>query len=349
MLITIPALCLLRWPPSGPMVGVVKAQRCDLPRVGRICRDGRSRRQRLLGFPDGCAAKDLQPEPLTGPVLQQQGCSSPGLPESGSGPPGAGGMAAGAQAPTFTSGSPPNPCCPDIWDQVPLGAPLGAKKLLLQPRGVQLPPACPQILLGMLPWAGAGDRDGSCDLRRGSGDPLLLGGDPSVLCALGEGISDLLVALLQGGSTDTTLLHWPRVSLVGAHRKEPPRHPRMGAGTSTREAERSPKPPRRFCCLLPRADNSDRAMAGGTAMAGGDARAGGSAMAALHPPWLQLPRAGLAKSQGGDVDVVDARPGRGQAAAPTLYRQGADASHWQRRVATGQETCATLRAVCQAL
>lgn len=68
----------------------------------RLWRDGGSRRQRLrrpLGFPDGCAAKDLQPEPLAGPVLQREGGSSPRLPGPRSSPPSAGsatGTAAGA-------------------------------------------------------------------------------------------------------------------------------------------------------------------------------------------------------------------------------------------------------------
>lgn len=48
--------------------------RCRFPSlisVPGLGERGRQRPRLPLSFPDGCAAKDLQPEPLAGPVLQQ--------------------------------------------------------------------------------------------------------------------------------------------------------------------------------------------------------------------------------------------------------------------------------------
>lgn len=60
-----------------------------------------------------------------------------------------------------------DPSCPGAWEQIPIRAPLGAGKFLLQPisrapGGAQHPPpaACARVLLGMLLWDGDGDRDG---------------------------------------------------------------------------------------------------------------------------------------------------------------------------------------------
>lgn len=69
----------------------------------------------------------------------------------------------------------------------------------------------------------------------------------------------------------------------------------------------SSKPPGTISIPFSTSNNSGRAPASG------DAAAASCPSSALH-----LPRAGLAKSQGGDEDIADARPGRGRAAAPAL-------------------------------
>lgn len=76
---------------------------------------------------------------------------------------------------------------------------------------------------------------------------------------------------------------------------------------ATKATEMSSKPPGTFSILFSTSNN------GGQTPASGDAVAASCPSSALH-----LPRAGLAKSQGGDEDIADARPGRGRAAAPAL-------------------------------
>lgn len=70
----------------------------------------------------------------------------------------------------------------------------------------------------------------------------------------------------------------------------------------------SSKPPGTISLLFSRSNDGDRAPASGDA----------AAAASCPSSALRLPRAGLAKSQGGDEDIADARPGRGRAAAPAL-------------------------------
>lgn len=93
--------------------------RCRFPSLISIPGLGERGRQRPrlpLSFPDGCAAKDLQPEPLAGPVLQQ--ALAPGiLPARCSRPP--------CTEPRSQQ-SHPNPLRWHLGGRSPLRAPMGA-------------------------------------------------------------------------------------------------------------------------------------------------------------------------------------------------------------------------------
>lgn len=211
----------------------------------------RQRPRRPLGFPDGCAAKDLQPEPLAGPVLQPERGSSPWLPGPGSGPPGthgAAGTAAGARTPRgsrLRPRRPPapnhahgraaaNPSCPDAWEQVPVRAPLGAGSLPLQPiswaPGEPGPYCCPPALGS---WSGC-----SCGRGRGKGSHAPRGeaGGCPALPAAAEPDGDPSAPWERGGMASTALLklvlallHRPKASSFGDTQKRPraPRHPSL--------------------------------------------------------------------------------------------------------------------------
>lgn len=175
-------------PPSQPCAfgvtsGRAGARRCGVPGRGRTWRDGGSRRQRPwrpLGFHDGCAAKDLQPEPLAGPVLQQEGRSSPPWGQDPArpalavrperrlapGPCGGAAFAPGCPLHPAVHMGEPQPTPPARpWGADPTQGTQGRRRFLLQPisqapRGAPLPPACARVLLGTLPggWDGDGDR-----------------------------------------------------------------------------------------------------------------------------------------------------------------------------------------------
>ena len=188
-------------------------------------RSGSPRPRRPLGVPDGCAAKDLQPEPLAGPILQREGGSTLGSPGPGSGARGAAGTAAGARTPWRNH---PRPRVPPLHPGEPRPTPpaptRGSRSRLWHPwaRGNSLlqssAPCSNPARDAPMGW-GWGQRRGPAPRGGGLGAVLPFSPRPNPTVTLGEGRR--CRHGVAGAALGSTSQNCPRLGTLGKG-QEPP-------------------------------------------------------------------------------------------------------------------------------